>query len=138
MAWVDVVLTTDADLKKWESRMPELGQLPAGPGAERPYDGKRALVKSRITTALRRRDMNPDGLLRPVEELGDLAAWLELSFIFRDMAKQEGSLYAEKADYYMRLYQNEWDGIALTYEEPSSGDEPEASRSFGTISISRG
>lgn len=137
MAWTDVVLATDATLKKWESRMPELGKQAAGPDAAVPYDGKRALAKARITTAVRRRGMNPEGLVDAAADLGDVAAWLELSLIFRDMAKTDDSIYAEKAAHYLRLYTDEWDGIALSYQEPAAtATDPD--KRFGFISVSRG
>jgi hypothetical protein len=116
MPWIDVILATDSDLSQYEPEMPEAAKTPGKSGMSA-YDGKRALAKREIEAILRRRGLNPDGILTPAQ-LVHAAVCLELSYIYRAMARKLEGVDTEKADYYRRSFENEIESVVLDYSDP--------------------
>jgi hypothetical protein len=137
MAWADAVLATDADLTKWESRMPDAAKKITAPNGKTAYDGKREIAKSRIESILRSRGMDPDGVQDPTQ-LSDIASVLELSFIFADMAWRDDTNAADKSAYYRSLFDEEMGHLYLDYIEPTVPTDTSRTRAFKCVPVSRG
>lgn len=115
-AWDDAVLCTDAALTEQESRMPELAQRTRAESGATAYDGKRRLVKLDIESWLERRGVYPDALRRPAQ-LNRAACFLELAYIYRDLAARNDNIAAQKADYYQARFVEEIEGVRLSVNE---------------------
>jgi hypothetical protein len=114
--WATVQLVQDSDLTAQESHMPAMAKALRTPEGISAYDGKRQLVKTDIEAWLRRRNMAPDFLVTP-SQLTRAAVFLELSYIYSDMANRDESVAAMKAASYLKRYREELDTIALDYVE---------------------
>jgi hypothetical protein len=114
-AWDDAALCTDADLTSQESRMPEIAQKGKSENGASAYDGKRALVKRDLESWMERRGVNPDALKRPAQ-LNRAAVFLELAYIYRDLAQRNDTVAAGKADYYQERFDEEIGGVRLAID----------------------
>jgi hypothetical protein len=110
--WDDTELTVDAELTRFDRRMPQLAQSIKGPSGASAYDGKRQAAKDQL-----RRDLRSSEVL--VADLQDLtqlqraATFLELSLIYRDMADRNDTISSENASYYLDEYKSELNQLSL-------------------------
>jgi len=116
MPWSTATLATDQDLSQYEPEMPQAAQAPGKSGLS-PYDGKRALAKRDIESALRRRGLHPDGVETP-SQLTHAAVCLELAYIYRALGRKLDSVDIEKANYYQQAFDREIESVVLDYEDP--------------------
>ena len=121
--WDSAVLATDQDLSDQDSNMPDLGKKVVRAAGRTAYDGKRSLVKRDIGSWLIRHDYSLAGILTP-SQLTRAAVFLELAYIYTDMAQGKDTISQEKADQYYELYERELEGLPLDYQEPASSDIP--------------
>lgn len=115
-------LCTDDDMAQQESRMPALGQKVQGGGGRTAYTGKRALAKKDITNWLFRRGYQPVGVANP-EMFNRAAVFLELSYIYRDMANRNDQISSDKADHYRAEYESEIENLQFAYVQPLNVEE---------------
>lgn len=116
--WKNVNLATDEDISSQESRMPDAAKQVRSKGGFYAYDGKRDLAKRDIEAYLRRRNTDPNYLTDPTQ-LNRAAVFLELAYIYRDMANRNDTVSADKAKYYQERYEDEIETVLLDYSPPS-------------------
>jgi len=116
--WTEIVLATDEDLRNQESRMPEAARQTLSKGGFYAYDGKRDLAKADIGNYLRRRGTDPNYLLDP-SQLNRAAVFLELAYIYRDLANRNDTVSAEKARVYQQFYDYEIENLFLDSDAPA-------------------
>lgn len=104
--FADAVLATDADLTKYESKMPALAVK------MNVYAGKRDLAKLYIGKRLRQRGVDLAKIEDPFQ-LNSAAVFKELELIFRDLSDKQEAISHEKAQYYARLFDEEMELIIL-------------------------
>jgi len=122
----------DADLTMQESRMPALGKKISAIGTgSTAYDGKRALAKRDIGQWLFRRGYALSGI-RDLTQFNRAAVYLELSYIYRDLATRNDEISADKAAYYLTQFGTEIESISIIYSPPPDGGEQAGKRSVAT------
>jgi len=114
-AWDAATLATDDDLTEQESRMPELAMKVVGEGGKSAYDGKRALAKRDIGTKLRKLGYHTDGITGPAQ-FNRCAVFLELAYVYRDLAVRNDKVSGEKADFYLEAFNDEFKGLVFDYD----------------------
>jgi len=125
-------LISDADLTMQESRMPALGKKISAIGTgSTAYDGKRALAKRDIGQWLFRRGYALSGI-RDLTQFNRAAVYLELSYIYRDLATRNDEISADKAAYYLTQFGTEIESISIIYSPPPDGGEQAGKRSVAT------
>lgn len=113
-------LCTDADLTLQESRMPALAKKTLAIGTMKSaYDGKRAIAKRDLGQWIYRRGYELSGLL-DLTEFNRSAVFLELSYIYRDMATRNDEISADKAAYYLSAFNTEIENVRFDYQPPQS------------------
>ena len=117
--WTAATLVTDADLTAQESRMPDQAQRVVADSGGTAYDGKRGLVKADLTSWIKRRGLSAAGVLDPTE-FNRAATFLELSYIYRDMAQRNDVVASGKSDFYHARYVEEIEGLDFDYEAPTA------------------
>lgn len=121
MAWSTAVLATDADLTKYERKMPDLAVSFRGVSGSNAYDGKRELAKRDIGTRLVRMGLVLDDLTSGnITTLNQTAVYRELSLIFYDLADRNDTLSMDKAKRYESLYEESWADVAIALAIPGS------------------
>lgn len=118
-AWTDAALVTDADLTAQESRMPAQAQKIVAETGASAYDGKRALAKRDISSWLQRRKIQTSGIVDP-SQFNRAATFLELSYIYRDLAQRNDTVAAQKAEFYYTQFSEEIEGLQFDYQEPET------------------
>jgi hypothetical protein len=114
-------LCIDNDLTLQESRMPALAKktVAIGMGGASAYTGKRELAKRDLGQWIYRRGYELSGLL-DLTEFNRSAVFLELSYIYRDLATRNDEISAEKAAYYLSQYGAEIESVRFDYQPPQS------------------
>lgn len=136
-AWSEVILVTDDDLTAVESTMPEIARQQRN-GVRTPLDSKRALAKDQIARELKRRGYDTAGLLTPEEDLKQAAVYLELSMIYQDMAGLKGDAVSfDKSAQYRKLWEEERDGLSVSYDPSLVTSSETASVRIGTVELRR-
>lgn len=120
-AWSEATLTTDADLTAQESRMPAQARKLVSETGASAYDGKRALAKRDIESWLQRRKIQFSGISDPAQ-FNRAATFLELSYIYRDMAQRNDTVAAQKAEFYYQAFSEEIEGLRFDYSSPAEAD----------------
>ena len=121
MAWSTAILAVDADLTKYERKMPDLATSFRGVNGSNAYDGKRELAKRDLATRLVRMGLVLDDLTESnITSLNQTAVYRELSLIFYDLADRNDTLSMDKAKRYEKLYEESWTDVALALSVPGS------------------
>jgi hypothetical protein len=118
-AWENAELTDDAALTEYESSFPEAAAKIKGASGATAYDGKRAIAKGKIGRWLVKKGFALEGILDP-SQFSAAATLLELSLIYRDMAKKRDSVHGGIADYYWEEYKEEIESLSFSYEAPAT------------------
>ncbi len=132
----DTTLCQDSDLTDQESKMPDLAKRVRGANGKTAYDGKRALAKEIISKQLRKRGIHPDALTKP-EQLKRAAVYKELELVYRDMADKNDSVSSDKANYYMKAFDDELDSLELDYDPSLAPDTSQTIHVVSSIPLYR-
>lgn len=122
--WDSAILCTDADLTDQESRMPELGKKVVAESGKTAYDGKRLLAKRDIAAFLKRTSYHTAGLTDPTQ-FNRAAVFLELAYIYRDLAVRNDTISKDKSDDYLLMYKEEIESLQIDYADPGVEDTSE-------------
>lgn len=115
-------LCTDSDLADQDSAMPELGKkITNSTSGRSAYDGKRKLVKRDIGAHLLRLGYQTGGVLTP-SQFCRAAVFLELAYIYSDLAKRNDEIAAAKAKTYLAQYDDEIESVKFDYDPPFVAD----------------
>lgn len=142
MGWINLVLTTDGDIRAVERKMPELAMRFKGESGASAYDGKRDLCKTDFFYRLKRmgidfstipvpdRDKYPSwneaswtaaeteagkqpGYFSPYTVLNNAAVFHELELIYRDLSDRNDTVSTDKANLYADRYEKAWQDVVM-------------------------
>lgn len=132
-AWDDAVLVVDDDLTQFESSMPQAAKKVRGESGASAYDNKRSLAKDMIGKWLVRRSYVLSGITNPTADFKRAATLLELSLIYRDMARKNDTFSEDKANYYKVEYETEIEGLTFAYTAPPAPVDSPFERGSATL-----